>query len=218
MNDGTTATPTISPVPSEEDMNKVRSIFEQGLNSIIGIAQISKDVEALRTELASLKNDLDYVRHRNRELDQALADVRSQRDQAMRERDEARTQLAETNNSLNAVDAHNSSLQGTINNLQAELEAVRKDRDQAYDAWHKAEQAKEQAEAKLHDIKSVAMDMFGLKAPEPTPVPTPNVVNVPIEDSNRHAEAWVYDTDPGFNWSHPYEWDHITGKHRQRAA
>lgn len=186
MNDGTTATTSISPVPSEEDMNNVRSIFEQGLNSIIGIAQISKDVEALRNELVSLKSEIEYVRTRNRELDQALADVRSQRDQAMRERDEAKSAVSSAKLEL----AHREELIGSqdtqLQALRTELESTRKDRDQAYDAWHKAEQAKDEAERKLSDIKSVAMDMFGLKAPQPEPThthePTPAPANVPITD------------------------------------
>ena len=170
MENGNTAV-SISPVPSEEDMNKVRSIFEQGLNSIIGIAQISKDVATLRDELTSLKNDLDYVRGRNRELDQALAEVRSQRDTAMSERDNARAEIDTGRRALTEALAIVENLKHDLETTRNELNHVRTDRDQAYVAWHNAEQAKDDAESKLLDIKEFASRAFGLaEPPKPEPV------------------------------------------------
>ena len=202
-------------------MSKVRQVFEQGLNAIVGLAQVSKDVEALKQELTSLRNDLDWVRNRNKELDQAITEVRSQRDTAMRERDEARSHVAELEGTLRMANDTNSQHLADIEQLRSELTSTKADRDQAYDAWHKAEQAKEQAESKLKDIQDFAKSAFGLTEPKPEPVSTPEPVQpviveaAPVSDP---ATVWVYEDDPRFNWSRPYNWDFNSGKHRQSAA
>jgi len=225
MNDGTTAT-TLSPVPTEEDMNKVRTIFQQGLDAIVSLSKLSEEVHSLSVTVKGLKDEIEYVRTRNRELDASLADVRAQRDQALHERDEVKHKLDETITNFNAVDAHNSTLQETIDSLQAELASLRIDHDTICTAWQQAEANKELAEAKLANIQSMAMDMFGLQSP-PKPVPTANlaepiiptkvdVQTIPIQDYGRDPD-WTYSDENAFNWNRDFDWVQ-GGIYRQRKV
>ena len=172
MND----TPTTTTLPSEEDMNKVRGIFEQGLNSILALSKIAVDLKDLQAQFSDLKAEMEFVRSRNRELDQALADVRTQRDTAIRERDEAKAELDTVRHQVEMAGANAREAQQTIESLRADLASAKAERDQAYDAWHKAEAAADDAKTKLADIQEFSRRMFpttptAVLTPAPQPEP-----------------------------------------------
>lgn len=221
MSDGTTAI-HVSPVPTEEDMTRFRQMIDNALNSILAASELSKQLLSLQGQFAELKQDMEYVRARNRELDQSLADVRGQRDQAMRERDAERSQNVEISSQLSHAHDESARALAEIADLKAHLETARKDRDHAYAEWDKADRAKTEAEDKLSSIEEMARGMFGLAKPKPEPVnPTqaypdpipalvtdnpPSVQHIPITDGNTPAER-VYEGDPGFAWDRPSSWD-----------
>lgn len=225
MSDGTTAV-QVSPIPTEDDMNKVRAIFEQGLNSIIGLAQISKDVEALRGEITSLKGDLEYLRQKNKDLDEMLVHVRTQRDEAERKLSEANRKVEDTQAELRHSQELVSNQAQEIERLKTELGHTRQDRDAIEtEAIHNLDRA-EKAEHSLAEFKSKAMDIFGLIQPEPKPVEAPQASGQgqPLSEAQAQTvqanpeKPWVYEDQTGFDWGRPSEWDMTSGKHRQRAA
>ena len=170
MSDGTMS--PLAPV-QEDEMSHIRQIFDRAANAIVQASELSKQVADLQSQFQALKNDMEYLRKRNAELDVALADVRGQRDQAMRERDEAKNNHAAEQNKAGDLQAKLDYANRLNEALQSELTSTKADRDQAYDAWHKAETAKDEAEGKLRDIEDFAQRAFGLSRLQPIPAPQP---------------------------------------------
>lgn len=208
-------------------MNKVRSIFEQGLNSILSLSKLAADIEDLRRQFNTLRGDNEYLRNRNAELDTALADVRVQRDTAMRERDEAHAELSTLAHDLDLARSGVRDRDAQIKSLQEDLDRTRLDRDQAYDAWHKIGKEKDEAEGKLNAIAEFAQRAFGFVLPakaEPIPATTPVTETAPstVQTAPINAESkWVYEGEAGFDWTkqndNPPDFDSFRNAWRQRA-
>lgn len=71
----------VAPV-TEADMANVRSVFERAANSIVQASELAKVVADLKVEVTGLKEDIEKVRRANQALDEALTNVRTQRDEA----------------------------------------------------------------------------------------------------------------------------------------
>ena len=158
-----------------EDMGAVRSIFDRAANAIVEASRLSKEVAALRSEFDTLKWDMEYLRARNRELDEMLAQTRAQRDEALSQVHAFRNELVEAKSHNDSLTAAQASNEHSIASLEAELGQTRKDRD-AYGM--EAMQAKDElakAKATIDKLRSVIQATAGQVAEllrEPDPVIT----------------------------------------------
>src|SRR6267154_759270 len=186
MSDGNTGL-SMTPVPSEDEMTSIRQIFERAATAIVQASELAKQVAELQAQFNSLRNDMEYLRQRNQELDTALADVRTQRDTAMRERDEVKDKAHSFEMALSQANDTNAQQAATIQRLRDELAMVSADRDQAYDAWHKAELSADEAKSKLAKVQSA----LGIVDP-PKPVEAPQ----PVVEPPQPATEPVVQADP----------------------
>lgn len=161
-----------NPGTEEQDMGKVREIFDRALNAMVEASKLADEVRSMRGELDQLKHDIDYVRARNRELDNMLNDVRQQRDNAQRELGEAKDRLSVATNDLQAAHNANESYNRRINELEQGIAQARKERDDYGLEALKLREELDQAKSRLADIQDFAKRMFPPEPSKQEPVQT----------------------------------------------
>ncbi len=179
MSDGNMAI-QVSPV-SEEDMSKARQVFEQALNSIVSLSQLSKDVEVLRQQVNDLTNTVNRYRSQIDTLDDALYRTRQERDEAVRRANSEQEMRLAAERSQHDAEQARDHLQGVTAQLTDTVNRVSKERDDAQYKVMELEEKLAMANDRLNDIKSMAMDAFGLtikEEPKPEPTYTPPAVEV----------------------------------------
>lgn len=121
----------VAPNVNEQEINMVREIFEKMANSLVGLSSAAKDIAEMREQLEGLKQDIERTQGRNRELDEMVAHVRRERDEAVREVTVARDALTEATKQLEGVNSENSMLRRDIEILNSDLITAKRDRDDA---------------------------------------------------------------------------------------
>lgn len=138
---------------NEQEINMVREIFEKMANAVIDMSRASNDIAALRSEIESLKEDVRVVRDRNRELDAEVAEVRRQRDEAVKELERVRQDAAGDHQMLVDTEHALKNVRRDLETAQADLVQARRDRDDAsYKNLEYVERA-EKAEKALATVK-----------------------------------------------------------------
>lgn len=232
MSDGTTAV-QVSPIPTEQDMSIFRQVMDNALNSIVQASELAKTVAALKVEVDGFKQDLEILRQRNRDLDEMLTHVRSQRDEAERKLSETATQLSSTKAVLDNAQGLVESHARTIAELQGQVESLKKQRDDWSNKWASESDKREAAEAKLADIQEFAQRLFPPKVTEPIPHPEPAPTREEVladagfgralSEANA-AQATsapgrkVYEGEEGFDWAKPNHWDGQAGRYYNEVA
>lgn len=184
MQDGNTA--TISPVPSEDEMNKLRQWFDNGLNAIVQATELAKVVESLKVEVEGMRHEIATVRDNNRWLDEQLSNVRTQRDQAKTELEQVNSELVQVKSQKSYAEEQCVRTQTELAYVQDQLIQVRKDRDEAqFNALAVVEKLDE-ANAKLASIKASLGLVDAPSSPSapsqvPASLPAPSMVEAPPE-------------------------------------
>lgn len=173
---------------TEEDMGKVRQIFDHALNAIVGMSQLSKDVETLRAQVGDLTSTVTRYRSQIDTLDEALYRTRQERDAATQKvnetaqaKEHAESKLYETEQSLDHLRSDNSQ-------LNDRLVAARRESDDHMMRALEAEDKLAKAEAKLQEVRGHFKSLFPeepgnapsvavVAPPEPQPE---NVVTIPV--------------------------------------
>lgn len=172
MTDGTTAMP-ISPIQEDDTMIAERW-FKRAAQAIVDATNLETKLQAISKSLDELKMEIEYVRSRNRELDQTLHDVRGQRDSATAELSSVKGQLAEANRSLTEANTNIERINEINNRLNADLINLRHERDDYGMKNMELSDALDKANAKLADIEGFARKAFGLgKSAKPLDLPNP---------------------------------------------
>ena len=137
-------TPTPSLTEQEQtDMNAISDAFDRARNAVIASSQLAKDVAALsavvnelRMNVEALKSDLAESRQRNAVLDEHLAHVRGQRDEAWNTCDQLNKKVAEQEgeiisqrSTLTSTSLHLEKLANQRDEASNEVLALRKERD-----------------------------------------------------------------------------------------
>ena len=78
----------VSPGVPEADVSMISAMFTRIADGLVQASALAKEVSELRSVVASLKSDIEYVRDQNKWLDEQLANVRRSRDETQRELDE----------------------------------------------------------------------------------------------------------------------------------
>lgn len=166
MSNGITAT-QVSPIVQEDDMSKVRELFDRAANAIVQASELAKQVNELSASVDALRRDVERMRSQNEWLDSQLADTRRQRDEAIREngtlRDTASADARTIADLRMTVDANAIKVADLSNALAHERSA----RDDAELHAMDLEDKLTIANATLEKIKA----SLGLTPPEPTPEP-----------------------------------------------
>lgn len=116
---------------NEQEINMVREIFEKMANSLVGLSSAAKDIAEMREQLAGLKQDIEHTQARNRELDEMVAHVRRERDEAIASRAEAWEHAEKLNHSIDGLNAEATRLRNDLESTTTQLVEARRDRDDA---------------------------------------------------------------------------------------
>lgn len=199
-------TAPLSPNNSQEsDMAKVREVFDRAVSAMIASTELAKEVSELRLAVNELKNDIEYVRSRNRELDTLLVDVRGQRDKALADLKQANDDLFAVNGKAHDFEHQANNLRNDVLELQSSLAQTKKDRDEAAFAALSLREDLDWANAKLKGI----MDTLGVKVEEPKPIPQPEPQP---EATQAQPKRRIYEGEEGYPYGSylpGHEWDDI---------
>jgi chromosome segregation ATPase len=143
---------------------KLREAFDTARNALIDGSELAKQVgemsitvQTLKGEVSSLQRDLEYVRNRNRELDEQVTQVRRARDEAMADASEQRVKADGLQKQLETEQIANEGLRVSLSGMYDRIDALKKERDDAQMAQMEMEDKLKAAEAKLAKIA----EMFG---------------------------------------------------------
>lgn len=170
-----------TPVTDQENpaVSKLREAFDTARNALIEGSELAKQVENLRFQVISLKEsvdsltgDLQYVRNRNKELDEQVTQVRRSRDEAMADASEQRSRAEKAEADLRFADEAITQADMRNSGLRVALDDVERERDDAMTMALEYEGKFKEAQAKLAKIEAVFDNAFGVTTQEaPKPVP-----------------------------------------------
>jgi chromosome segregation ATPase len=179
---------TPNPSPENPAVSKLKEAFDTARNAILEGTELAKlvgelraSVNALGIEVSSLQRDLEYLRGRNRELDEQVTEVRRQRDQAIADAttqhhraDVAENELATTKHSLEDANI-------LINGYVSRLMEASKSRDDAELRAMELEDQLKVAEGKLAAVQKMAEAVFGkvIEQPKSAEAPTHSFADMP---------------------------------------
>ena len=182
--DGTMAT-TLA--PSEDEMNKITEVFGKMRDTVIAASALAKEVEELRSAVGDLRKE----RETNHWLDQQCTELRTQRDQAVRDKgatiDELNRVQVELKDTTHRVDNQ----RGELVRLNDRIASIKLERDDANFRVLELEEAKAESDKKLQAIK----DAIGLKEvpkePEQVHTAEPEAVNEqPRAETGQFRPKW----------------------------
>ncbi len=146
---------------------KLREAFDVARNAIIDgselakqVAELNTSVVALRTEVVSLQHDLEYVRNRNRELDEQVTQVRQARDEAIADASGQRQRADKAESDLSAVLRDSEALRTSLSGMYDRVDAAKRDRDDAEMRALEMEEKLKAAEAKLSKVEGMLREVF----------------------------------------------------------
>lgn len=229
MSDGTTATQVSPALPTEEDMSKARQIVQQGLDAIIGMTQLSAQVKDLEGRMQALSNDLDYLRNRNKTLDELVTSTREARDRAIGELNDTKASLSQVQSALSAADSAIRDKDTEIENLHSRLKVIEADRD----AWEKqaieADTELSKATETIHKFRDLLKPFEPVPEPTPAPTqyapapqaptPTPETNPSPEPEPNPSYQAPQEQPAPQpaeappVDWDKPHYWNSTLGRY-----
>lgn len=195
MSDGNTAT-QVSPIVQEEDMSKIRELFERAANAIVQASELAKAVTALRADVDSMKTEVEHLRSQNRWLDEQLTSVRQSRDDAQQKARDLQDVVNHVSDQRDSAQRDAAHWQNEANNKDASLASTRKDRDDAQLRVMDLEDQLTAANARLEQARKFMEQVQSVIAPEP-----PKEAPKPVEQPN---PAPTEQPKPAEHWSdHP---------------
>jgi uncharacterized coiled-coil DUF342 family protein len=149
-------------------VSKLREAFDAAKNAIVEGTELAKLVTELRGQVNSLQlevgrfqRDMEYLRDRNKELDEQVTQVRRQRDEAIADASEQR---------------------GKVLGMEAKIDAIAKERDDAMVMALEYESKLKAAEAKLATIEALFGSGAGQGNAKPEAKPVPHYVDQPRDE------------------------------------
>ncbi len=121
----------VAPV-TESDMNIVRDIFDRMARNIVNAAGVTSDLQQVRDELEALRAECQRRRERERELDEMVASVRNQRDDALMRAETAERRVNELQVNRDLDNSDTDRLRRDLEDAQARIVVITRERDDAY--------------------------------------------------------------------------------------
>lgn len=162
-NSPTTQERTVEDTTQENPaVSKLREAFDTARNAIIEGSELAKIVTELRAtvsslseEVSALHRDLDYVRNRNKELDEQVTQVRSARDGAIAEAREWKEKAVKAENDLGSMTYARDRGLDDINAARETIQAISKERDDAQMEAMRLDDELNIAKAKLAKVEAL---------------------------------------------------------------
>lgn len=185
MNETTQENPTVS---------KMREVFDASIDAVLKgtelqktVTELSASVLALKGEIGSLQRDLEYIRNRNRELDEQVSQVRAARDQALADNVRIADKLAMAESERDTAQRDNQELTQRSSALYDRIDALKKERDDAQMAQMEMEDRLKAAQGKLAEIQASMAKVFGASVSvevdkQVTISPKPHYVDQPRDE------------------------------------
>jgi chromosome segregation ATPase len=146
----------------------MREVFDASIDAVLKgtelqktVTELSASVLALKGEIGSLQRDLEYIRNRNRELDEQVSQVRVARDEAIRDASEQRTRADAAERLLDDKEQANGALRMQLSGMYDRIDALKKERDDAQMAQMEMEDKLKAAEATLAKVQACMAEAFG---------------------------------------------------------
>jgi chromosome segregation ATPase len=143
-------------------VSKLREAFDTARNAIIEGSELAKVVGELRStvsmlqsELQSLQRDLEYVRNRNRELDEQVTAVRAARDEAIANANQQQERAVRAEAALEKATLENESQNRRLSEMYDRIDALKRERDDAELKAMDLEDRLKAAQAKLTTIEAL---------------------------------------------------------------
>lgn len=219
MTDGTTVHTV-----QEEDMAKVREVFQKALDAIIAATELSKQVQAMRGDVDKLRKDIEDTQARNIELDRMLSDTRRQRDEAEQALSQARKERDEATAKANNLQALQANTQDLLDRARTERDRFHMDYVDEEFTGLAIQEALDKANAKLEALhKAMGMEFkpFSPNLPEPAvpevaqaipTAPSGGPTGPALNEASPPTHR-VYSNDPSFDWNRSREWDSERGQY-----
>lgn len=221
MTDGTTGF-QVAPI-TEDDMNRVTSILKRAADAIVGMSQLTADVNMLRDTVHGLQADADRLRRQNEALDEALHTARTQRHDL-----EAKLAQVETEARNSAVERDKAvhDLNDVARNyagLKHDFDTMHTERDDAQFQVLTLQDELKDAVAKLEAFRVASETIFGRK-PEAVPEargeslstilpPSAGTVVEGAGTTTSTPATEPFRPDTVLDWEPGYVWDYRTAKY-----
>jgi predicted nucleic acid-binding Zn-ribbon protein len=205
----------VIPHGEDQEMGKVKEIFDRALNALVNATSLAQTVEQLKTDLDSLRVQVQTYRNTIANQDDQITRLRQDRDVARTAQYQAEDSSRHTANELSVVKRENDSLNSANVRLNDRITEVLKERDDAQYKLLELTEAHAALSKKMEAIKGHFEAMFGFAeapkpveqvtppiqhdTPEPTPEPTwtapmteqPQTEHVKSEEAKpEEHEAW----------------------------
>jgi hypothetical protein len=162
-----------TPQVEDQEMGRVREIFDRALNALVDASTLAKEVEQVKSDLEGLKAQVTHYRNTIANQDDQITRLRQDRDAARTAQyhaeDEARHQVTKLENLTRETE----SLSSANVRLNERITEVSKERDEAQFKLLELTEAHNELSKKLDTIKS----LFGTVATPVTLPPEPSTVN-----------------------------------------
>jgi chromosome segregation ATPase len=186
-------TETVAYQAEDQEMSRVREIFDRALNALVDATTLAKSVEVLRTDLDGLKAQVTHYRNTIANQDDQITRLRQDRDAARTAQyhaeDQARHQATDFENMKRELES-STSANVRMNERISELS---KERDDAQFKLLELSESYSALTKKLDDIRGHMQGLLGLNESKAV-AKEPELVHEPISEPlewHRGGEALV---------------------------
>jgi len=173
----------VAPAVEDQEMGKVREIFDRALNALVDASALAKTVEQLKTDLEGLKVQVTHYRNTISNQDDQITRLRQDRDAARTAQYQAEDSVRHMTTDLENTKRDLSSMAEANVRLNDRLSAMAKEKDDAQFQLLELQEVHAALSKKMDTIR----DLFGVavaKPPESVYVPEP----APVIDWPKVAE------------------------------
>jgi len=118
----------VTPITEGEIMT-LRNLFAKFADTITDASHMRGEIEEVRQSLSSLRQDNEYLRAHNREMDEALAEARRQRDNAFAELEAVKRNVTGDEDVINNLRRNNDQYLRDLSQAQADIVTAKRNAD-----------------------------------------------------------------------------------------
>lgn len=146
-----------TPLPTEEDANRIVSMFQSAANAVVNASKFAKELAALRVQFDELRKEIEVYRTTNARLDEEVSRLRTERVDLQRENaslraeiEETRVNLVATGTRLDATTRERDDWHNRFIETSSQNDTFRRERD---DAQYKVVELTDQMEALKREVE-----------------------------------------------------------------
>jgi len=158
---------TTYPHTEEQEMGKVKEIFDRALNALVSASSLAKEVEQVKSDLEALTSQVNHYRNTIANQDDQITRLRQDRDAARTAQYQAEDTARHMTTQIETIKRENDSLNGSNIRLNDRISEVTKERDDAQFKLLELQESHAALSKKLDDVKAHMQSVFGLAEPQP---------------------------------------------------